>query len=278
MLRMLLIGCGEMGGALLEGWHATNVAFDISIVTPNQKSIPEQCRSYTWYPSSKDIPAGSFDVLFIAVKPGIALDVLRQCYPALKSDGLICSIAAGLSHAMYQHTHVVRFMPNLPVKIGQGVTLLHGTKTITGSLRDNVTKLAQAVGSAFWIDDEIIFDQMTVLASCGVGYLLEIMAVYSRIVAKSGVDPSVAQEIVQHLFSGVSAYSKEIDAPFQSIVHKLGGAGSLTLAGLEILRCDDKIELLLQEAVTASLQRGAKVRKTAEAKKHDSAAQCDPDS
>lgn len=82
-MRIALIGCGKMGGALLQGWLAGDLTEKIYVLDPagppeNFKShIPE---TIEWYEST-----GSFldsaidaDIFVMAVKPQIMKDVCES--------------------------------------------------------------------------------------------------------------------------------------------------------------------------------------------------------
>ena len=80
MNKILFIGCGHMGSALLTSWYK-NTSNYFTIVDPNQykkinKKFRKRCHSYKDMESLKDIK--KFDIIIFAVKPQIAHLVLSS--------------------------------------------------------------------------------------------------------------------------------------------------------------------------------------------------------
>ena len=120
-----LIGCGNMGGAMLRRWIAAGPdPASVTVITRSGKGAPEGVRSLTALPD-EDAPA----TLMLALKPQ-QIDAAQALLAPMKgAPKLLLSILAGVDHAAlagrFEADAIVRAMPNLPVAIGKGVTSLY---------------------------------------------------------------------------------------------------------------------------------------------------------
>ena len=126
--RLLLLGCGKMGGAMLEGWLAGGMPpAGIAVIepAPSERLAALAGEGLALNPGSPQPP----DVAVLAVKP----QMMAEAAPALASFAgqgtLYLSIAAGTPIAAFEamfgdDAAVVRAMPNTPSAVGAGITAL----------------------------------------------------------------------------------------------------------------------------------------------------------
>ena len=93
--RLILMGCGKMGGAMLEGWLKAGVASN-KIVGLDPKPPQEMAdfiakHKITLNPSIASI--ADAEVIILAVKPQLMAEVLLALLPLMKSKPLVLSIA-----------------------------------------------------------------------------------------------------------------------------------------------------------------------------------------
>src|SRR3546814_8357686 len=70
-----LVGCGNMGGAMLRGWLAQGLAPDrLTVIDPALPELPAGVRSLNALPDDEAGP----EVLVLAVKPQLLGDVVAQ--------------------------------------------------------------------------------------------------------------------------------------------------------------------------------------------------------
>ena len=120
--RILMIGCGNMGGAMLARWLADGLSPDsVTVVSPSMRVMPPGVRVVAALPDPDDFSA---ETVMLALKPQ-QLGALKTPVFARYAPKLLISILAGVEIAaldrLSQAQAVVRAMPNLPVAIGRGV-------------------------------------------------------------------------------------------------------------------------------------------------------------
>ena len=122
---LLMIGCGNMAGAMLEGWLAAGAdPRMITVVRPSGRrprpaSAPSQ-------PARGRVPA----LVLLGVKPQKLAEIAPGLAPALEPETILVSILAGTTLATLRALFpaprtVVKAMPNLPVSLRKGVMELY---------------------------------------------------------------------------------------------------------------------------------------------------------
>src|SRR5579862_2186325 len=167
MSRILLVGCGKMGGALLDGWLKQGVAAsDVVVIEPN--AVVAARTGLQVVKEAGAVPA-SFkpDVVVIAVKP----QKMDEAVPALAKYGkaVYLSIAAGRTHAYFarvfgERAAVVRSMPNTPAAVGRGITAAVANAYVTVEQRAACDALLTAVGEVVWTENEATIDLVTAVS------------------------------------------------------------------------------------------------------------------
>ena len=130
--RLLLIGCGKMGGALLSGWLERGVAADrVTVVEPHAPAVADIAargvQVVTSLDERGDTPPPS--VVVLAVKPRKMDAVMPGCARLAGPDTVFLSIAAGKTIGYFKDrlgrdAAVVRSMPNTPSAVARGMTVL----------------------------------------------------------------------------------------------------------------------------------------------------------
>src|SRR3546814_4644458 len=115
---VILVGCGKMGGALLDGWLKGGVVSRAVVVEPGGTGVPER-PDVQRVSAADDLPAGLRpDAVVLAVKPQ-AMDAVLPAYARFSRDAVFLSIAAGRTIAYFADrlgadAALVRAMPNTP--------------------------------------------------------------------------------------------------------------------------------------------------------------------
>jgi pyrroline-5-carboxylate reductase len=139
MNKILLVGCGHMGSALLNEWmnlksHSFTVVDPLSYNFLKKKFSKKKIRFFDKTPSQDEIK--KFDIIIFAIKPQIAKKVLSEYNNfKFKKNILIASIVAGKKISFFKKNiknaaQIVRIMPNMPALIGEGISCLVSNKKI----------------------------------------------------------------------------------------------------------------------------------------------------
>lgn len=254
-MRLLMIGAGNMGGAMLRRWLATGMdPHTVTVVSPSGRVMPDGVRVVPTIPDAAD---ETFDIIMLALKPQ-QIGRLRDGPLAGRTPRLLMSILAGVDvetlGGLSGTTTVVRVMPNLPVASGHGVVALH-TANADDATRAEVTALMQPLGLVEWIADEAQFDDVTALAGCGPAFLFRFIDALSQAGAALGLAPDQAARLALATVQGAAIMAADADVTPAILADRVASPGGSTREGLNVLDRADGLAALLADTLVASAAR-----------------------
>jgi pyrroline-5-carboxylate reductase len=167
--RLVLVGAGKMGGALLDGWLRAGLdPANAAVIEPDPSPQIAALASRGVRLNPDTATLTRVAAVVIAVKPQIADQVLLTIAPMIGASSLVVSIMAGrtlqfLSGALPNAGALVRAMPNTPAAIGRGITVavpLHANE----AQRELAHLLLSATGTVEWLEDEAVMDAVTAVS------------------------------------------------------------------------------------------------------------------
>ncbi len=262
---LVLLGCGKMGGAMLEGWLADGMpASSVFVLDPHpSKRVLELVQSgLKLNVKLPDDPA----VCIIAVKPQMMGDALPQLIESGDSSTVYLSIAAGTPIARFEEvlgmdTAIVRAMPNTPAAIGKGITALIGNANTTAEMMQNCEALLQAVGQTVLLDNEDQMDAVTALSGSGPAYVFHLIETMAAAGMAQGLPEEMAMKLAKATVAGageLAALSSE--TPAQLRINVTSPAGT-TAAALDVLMNPETgFPKIVTECINAAAERSRALR------------------
>lgn len=254
---LLLIGCGNMAGAILARWLDSGLPpGKVEVVDPAK---PSPAPGVVVHDKLPDVIAPGTWVL-VGIKPqqfsGIAADL-----DALLSEGCaILSIMAGLPidllrRALPSAGSIVRLMPNLPVRTGEGVVLTFAE----GEGQGGVDELLAPLGLVEHLASEGDFDLGTALSGCGPAYVYRVIDALAVAATRLGLaEDQAARLALQTVAGAASAASRSTQSP-AAMADAVASPGGMTRLGLDVLDADERLVALLTDALKAARDRGAEL-------------------
>lgn len=199
----VLIGCGKMGGAILDGWLQDGVK-DIIVLARNKERASEigsryKIKTILSIEELQEKP----QVIFCAVKPYQIAKVLPAC-KKFKNLTFV-SVVVGKSircikDLIGEGHYIIRAMPNILCLIKCGVIGVYVEQNQED--RSSIVEgLLSLVGKVFWLKNENEIDITAALAGGLPAFLIKILAVYIKeIVQITKVDSLVVEERIMKLF------------------------------------------------------------------------------
>lgn len=164
------IGCGNMGGAILEGLLQNGFSNEnIYVHTATRTALIEQKYKVHACNSNAEVAAQA-DWLILAVKPYMVALVLEEVKQILKEEQIIISVAAGLSLSDLEsltsnHQKIMCAMPNVPVQVGMGMTALCHNENCTADEVSMVSDLFRCVGECEVVSQKLLDTSICVSGS-----------------------------------------------------------------------------------------------------------------
>jgi len=273
MMTIGIIGFGNMGHAIAEQLKSNYkiTAFD------KEKNKLSFIQGIFPTLDLDNLIKGS-DIIILAIKPQQFSEVLteiKKCGHEL--DKLIISIAAGITIRYIEDyfgvVRVVRVMPNMPAKIGSGMSCLSQGNFATEEDFDLAEELFSYMGEVLAIKEEMM-NAATAISGSGPGYLYYLIEGKSLIEAKKyahnffmpalkeaavkiGFNSDEAHLLAQATTEGSMAVLESSGLSAEELKSQVASKGGTTEAGLEVLRNEGSIE----EAVRAALKRADELSK-----------------
>jgi len=256
---LLLVGCGKMGGALLERWQQSTLIERFDVIEP-QYAAPGS--RVTWHRNLESLPPDYVpDVVVFAVKPQ-HLDAVLPAYKIRfgNANPLYISIAAGKKLSFYashlgERAHIVRAMPNTPAMVGEGMTVLCSAPTLPASAKKIALDLMSAVGKAEWLPNESLMDAVTAISGCGPAYVF----LFLESMVKAGVAVGLPEDMAKILSCQTVLGSLKLAAQSGKTLEQLriqvASPGGATEAALNILMQSNNLQSLLEKAVDSATAR-----------------------
>ncbi|KQM28525.1 MULTISPECIES: pyrroline-5-carboxylate reductase [unclassified Sphingomonas] len=253
-----LIGCGNMGGAMLERWIADGVdPAAITVVTRSPRAVPSGVTHATTIPQD-----GPPAIVVLAIKPQQLDEVAPDLAPRIAGVPLLISILAGVEEAAlsrrFNASTIVRAMPNLPVAIGQGVVALHSHGQHDAA-RATAARLMAPLGLVEWIDDAALFDAVTALSGCGPGFVFRFIDALAAAGAALGLPADQAQRLAIATVQGSATMAAGSEASPATLADRVASSGGSTRQGLNVLDDSDALKRLLAATLAASQRRNAEM-------------------
>lgn len=260
---ILLVGCGNMAGAMLQGWLAAGLdPARFAVFDPFAGELPEGVRRL------EALPQGDvFDAILLGVKPQLLGEVAPQVAPLAGAGTTLLSILAGVELAVLgahfsQAGGIVRLMPNLSAALGKSPIALasHG---LDQSAKDAVIALLAPLGTPEWIaEDE--FDLVTALAGSGPAFVYRFIDALAQAAADLGLPRDQAARLALAMVDGAAALAAVSPHDPGELARRVASPGGVTQAGLDTLdhggALGDLIEATLRSARDRSAQMAADAR------------------
>ena len=250
-----MVGCGNMGSAMLDGWLASGVdPAHVSVIRPSGESVGHDIRVTREYPED-EVPA----IVLLAMKPHQLDLVAPALAPILDPRTILVSILAGVESASLrarfpQPRTIVRAMPNLPVRLGKGVVGLYSDSDDVTE-RAIVTGLMAALGHAEWFDDQDAYQICGILTGAGPAFVFRFIEALGQAAADLGLAPDLAQRLATSMVEGAAALASSSDESPQLLAQRVASPGGTTEAGLRILDEDQALLDLVARTLEAARAR-----------------------
>ena len=266
MKKILIVGCGHMGSALLDAWYK-NTSFKFSIIDPKTHTALKKKynKRVSIYKSIKEINnANQFNIIIFAVKPQIVQKVVSQFSSINNKKILFLSIVAGKKINFFKkyliHSHqIVRAMPNMPALVEKGMTCLISNNLTSNKNKIIASNLFKFVGKTFWLNNESDIDKVTAVSGSGPAYYFLFIEYLISEAVKLGLKRKIAEELVcQTAFGSIDLLLKAKNNT-RELIKSIAVKGGTTEAAIKIFLKDEKFKKIIGQALNAAYIRARRL-------------------
>ncbi|KAB0679802.1 pyrroline-5-carboxylate reductase [Aureimonas leprariae] len=262
--RVLLLGGGNMGGAMARGWAEQGSAGAIHVVDPQPGEALRASIEAGRLTHSTAVPDERFDVVVLAVKPQTMATALPPVRAAVGPQTIVISVAAGtttktIADHLGDGVAIVRAMPNTPALIGRGITGCFAGENVSQQVRDLAESLLSACGPVVWVAKEADIDVVTAVSGSGPAYVFLLAETLAAAGEAAGLTPELAMTLARHTVAGAGELMvRSEDAP-AVLRRNVTSPNGTTQAALDVLMGEGGLAPLMRRAVEAAKRRAAEL-------------------
>lgn len=226
MVKVGILGAGNMGGALVKGWTKAGMAACITASAHTQRTLDrlaEACPGINVTLDNKEAVSDA-DIVVLAVKPWLVGQVIEEIEPQL-NDKLLVSVAAGVRHERID----VYVMPNIAAEYGESMTFVEEAPQA-----EAVAELFGRVGQCRVVPQRLM-DAGMMMAGCGIAYVMRFLRAMMEGGVEMGFYPDEAKAIAMQTMQGAVALLRETGLHPEAAIDKVTTPGGITIKGLNEL-------------------------------------------
>lgn len=214
-MKIGFIGAGNMSTAIISGYvvknkHAAKQIFVSDVDTNKAQAVAKKLGVNSCI-TNQEVVKNS-EIIILAVKPNVYLDVLNEIKNLLSNQHIIVSIAAGVSikkieQQFTRKIKIVRTMPNTPAMVNEGMTVVAKNDHVSQPELEHVLQLFNSVGKTAVIDEKLM----------------------DVIPGVSGSSPAYVCMLIEALADGAVLHGMPRDQAYQFAAQAVMGAAKMVL-------------------------------------------------
>ncbi len=260
--KLVLIGAGKMGTAMLQGWLKDGVTASQVVIfdpapPPETQALIEQ-QGITHNPAPDSVTG--IDVILLAIKPQMVDEVLPGLKALAREKPLVVSVVAGKTIAALKghfgaDVPIIRTIPNTPSAVGRGITAMAPDNDVSAAQVDLATSLLTAIGEVVTVEDEGLIDAATAISGSGPAYVFYMAECLSEAAKALGLPDDVAEKLARATVAGAGELMRVTGTDAGTLRQNVTSPKGTTYAALQVLMADDGMEPLLRKATAAAEKR-----------------------
>ncbi|WP_072804413.1 pyrroline-5-carboxylate reductase [Rhodococcoides yunnanense] len=271
MTRIAVIGGGRIGEALiaglLESGHAVR---DLVVAEKFGARAQELASTYGILTASISEASENADVIVLAVKPNDIDSVVTEI-SKIDLDGereqLIVSLAAGVPTSKFEPKlpagfPVIRVMPNTPMLVGEGVSVLSPGRYAKPEHLELVRTILSTVGKVVTVKENQL-DAVTAVSGSGPAYFFLVAEAMIDAGVGLGLTREVATSLVVQTMVGSAAMLDRSDETPTALRYAVTSPGGTTAAAVRELESKG-LRAAFFDALGAAKDRSTEMGITAE--------------
>ena len=257
---LVLIGAGNMGGAMLNGWLDAGMdPSTIVVVDPKPSEAMAARLASAGVRCESARPEGLIaGILMLAVKPQLMDAVLAGLSGLVGPQTVSLSIAAGKTIAYFEERlggAVVRTIPNTPAMVGRGITGAVANAAVSAEAKAEIDKLLSVCGPVEWVEDEALIDSITAVSGSGPAYVFYVVECMAEAGRKCGLPADLAMRLARATVTGAGELMHQSPDGAAILRQNVTSPNGTTAAALAVLMAEDGIQPVFEKALLAAADR-----------------------
>ena len=259
-----IIGCGNMGGAILYGALESGVLPKESVYVYDINPVMmEKARGWGVNLAKDDEEVcSSADIVLLAVKPQNAAEALAQCKKALEGKAMM-SIVAGVTVERLQDmidgaTRILRIMPNTPAMVFEGAFALCSDNDFNADELEAAKAIYESIGIVELVPEHLI-DAVCGLSGGGPAYAAMFIEAMADGGVKQGLPRATAYRLAAQTCLGTAKMILEKGIHPGELKDMVTSPGGTTIEGCEALE-KGGMRAAVIECINAGAEKSRKLK------------------
>ena len=265
-MTSLLIGCGNLGRIILNGFNSSKKK--IVVLEKNRGVINELGKNYKnvkFINSLNKVDLKKINFILLCVKPQDSKKILNEIKSLCNKSHTIISFIAGLqthtiSKLVSSNCSIARIMPNIYISSNNSSSAIF-SKNKTLGFKNKITKEFKCFGSFVWLNDEKKMNFFTAMFGGGPAYFLYLIQCFHKLIKKNGISTNDSLSLLISLLEGTLVQLKSGNINFNEFIKKVASPGGTTQEALDILTKDQALLNLLEKAINSAKDKSNKIAK-----------------
>lgn len=256
---VVLVGCGRLGSAIVEGWLATGTVdpANLIILTPSEKPVAEAARSRGARINPPDADLVAAEAVVLAVKPALWRAAMEPLKGAIPAEATLASVMAGVRAADLEAATglpgIARVMPTTAVAQARGVAALWSGQSKT---RETARSLFARIADVVDLDVESQMDAATAVAGSAPAFLYAFTEALAGAGEAQGLPGAAAARLARGALRSAGSGADTGEA-LDALIARIASPGGTTRAGLEAMAASGDLDRAAEAAVAAAVRRAA---------------------
>lgn len=209
--KLAFIGCGNIASAMIRGIVTGKIieAGKVTASDPSVEKITSMKNELGINVTTDNLEAvANGEIIFLCVEPNMSSKVIAQIKDSIGENQIVISVAAGVSLSdlygwLNPGTKVVRIMPNLPISVGEGLTMICETDLVTKEELEEIVRLLSSFGKVE-IMNEKYMNAFVALASSSPAFVYVMIEAMADAAVAMGLSRKRSYKIVSQAVLGAA--------------------------------------------------------------------------
>lgn len=260
-MKIGFIGGGNMAEGIIAGLVKNFLPSSIFVADPSEdrQAVLKECYKINTFDHHRYF-LSEVDFIVLAIKPQGFADFLPEIAPLIQKHQVVISIAAGVTVDVITHLlqgddfAIVRAMPNMPAKVGHGVTGLFANANVSDDQQNVVSEIFEGCGMATWVKQEAQINAVIAVAGSSPAYFFYFAQLVGQMGAKLGLNDEVATKMAIQTMLGSAKLADIGDVSLDELIRSICSPKGTTEQAMISFQESD-LASIVEKAMMATVNR-----------------------
>ena len=264
--ELLIIGCGEIGTSLIDGWLNKSKEFYKKIYRINvlendlkrQNLLKKRYKKKIYFIDINKIKTikKKFKYVFLSFKPKNLNSNLILYKNLFDKNTIFYSVLAGknlldIQNFFPTNKNIIRLMLNTPVSVNKGTIIFYSLKK---KKNHNELFLLNLIGNFYKLKNESFFNLITAIVGSGPAYFYYLLESMEKTAISYGLDKSFSKQILKATYVGTAKMISNIEKNFKDLRKDVTSKGGTTEAAIKQLK-KNNFEKIIYNSIKDSIKK-----------------------